>query len=87
MNSFDLATAYVITGMLYLVMPLTIGYALRRVKERSVLEWCLGGVLFGAGLLLMGQRGNWPDPISYELAVFLLIGAQLLRVCALSREN
>ena len=61
MTPFDLPTAYVIMGMLYLFMPMAIWYALRGAKARSVMEWCSGGLMFGAGLYLIGQRCHWPD--------------------------
>lgn len=84
--SFHLATAYVVMGVLYLFMPLSVWYALRRVRSRTVTEWCLGGTCFGIGLLMLGQRGNWPEWVTFELAATLTIGAQLLRITALRRD-
>ena len=86
MTPFDLPTAYVIMGMLYLFMPMAIWYALRGAKARSVMEWCSGGLMFGAGLYLIGQRGHWPDWLTYEISVLLLNAAQLIRVAAISKE-
>lgn len=85
MMSFDLSTAYVVMGMLYLVMPLSVWYALRGVRARLVAEWCGGGVMFGLGLFILGQRGNWPEWVTFEVAAILVHAAQLLRVTSLSR--
>lgn len=38
MSLFDLRTAFVVMGMLYLIMPITVWFALRLVKARSVIE-------------------------------------------------
>lgn len=38
MSLFDLRTAFVVMGMLYLIMPITVWFALRHVKARSVIE-------------------------------------------------
>ncbi|MEY2622412.1 MAG: Sensor protein FixL [Pseudomonadota bacterium] len=86
MSFFDLRTAFVVMGMLYLIMPITVWFALRHVKARSVIEWCGGGIVFGLGLFLLGQRGSWPEWVTYELAAFMINGAQWLRVCALRSE-
>lgn len=50
MSLFDLRTAFVVMGMLYLIMPITVWFALRHVKARSVIERCVGDIVFGLGL-------------------------------------
>ena len=86
MTRFDLPTAFVIMGGLYLFMPLAVWYALRGTKARSVANWCMGGLMFGLGLCLVGQRGRWPEWLTFECAALLINGAQLIRVAALRRE-
>jgi len=73
-------------GLLYLFMPIAIWYALRGTRARSVVEWCLGGLAFGVGLFLIGQRGRFPEWLTFEVASLLINGAQLIRVAALKRE-
>jgi signal transduction histidine kinase len=43
----------------------------------------LGGLAFGLSLILLGMRGKWPDALTYEMAIWLLVLGPLLRVGAL----
>jgi hypothetical protein len=46
----------------------------------------LGGLAFGLSLILLGMRGKWPDELTYEVAIWLLVLGPLLRVGALHHE-
>lgn len=83
---FDARTALLITGLLYLLMPLMVWLALRELKHPSVALWSWGGELFGFGLLLMSLRGHTPEWLSYEASNFCMYVGNMLRIQALSKE-
>ena len=86
MDFFDLHTAYLIMGALYLAMPAAVWLALRHNLTPAVNAWCGGGMLFGLGLGLLSQRAQWPHWLTYELAVLFINLGQLVRVQALRLE-
>ena len=83
MTPLHLPTAYFIAGILYLIMPISVWLMLRRRQGLSNTLWCLGGLAFGLSLILLGMRGKWPDALTYEVAIWLLVLGPLLRVGAL----
>jgi C4-dicarboxylate-specific signal transduction histidine kinase len=83
MTPLHLPTAYFIAGILYLIMPISVWLMLRKRQGLSNTLWCLGGLAFGLSLILLGMRGKWPDALTYELAIWLLVLGPLLRVGAL----
>jgi signal transduction histidine kinase len=86
MTPLHLPTAYFIAGILYLIMPISVWLMLRRRQGLSNTLWCLGGLAFGLSLILLGMRGKWPDALTYEVAIWLLVLGPLLRVGALRLE-
>ena len=86
MTLLDPRTIYLITSVMYLSMPAVVYLALRHHRRMPVTAWTLGGGLFGVGLLLIGLRGIIADVISFEVAIFLIIVGNGLRVEALRRE-
>ena len=86
MDIFDLRTAYLIMGVLYLAMPAAIWLALRESRSPAVYAWCSGGIFFALGLVLVSQRARWPAWVSFELADVLVNLGQLARVQALRLE-
>ncbi len=83
---FDARTALLITGLLYLLMPLVVWLALRELKNPSVALWCGGGELFGLGLLFMSLRGHSPEWLSFEAANFCIYVGSMLRIQALHKD-
>jgi signal transduction histidine kinase len=83
MTPLHLPTAYFIAGILYLIMPISVWLMLRKRQGLSNTLWCLGGLAFGLSLILLGMRGKWPDALTYEVAIWLLVLGPLLRVGAL----
>ena len=83
MTPLHLPTAYFIAGILYLIMPISVWLMLRKRQGLGNTLWCLGGLAFGLSLILLGMRGTWPDALTYELAIWLLVLGPLLRVGAL----
>ena len=86
MKLIDPRTVYLITALLYLLMPLVVWLALREQKSRTVVYWCTGGTLFGLGLLLVGTRDIAPDWLRFDIANLSLLAGNLLRVRALQSE-
>lgn len=77
--SLDNSTLLLVAGTLYLLLPLSIWLILRMPRERAPLIWCVGGMLGGMGLLLMGARGQIHDLLSYAVGHPLLaLGAWLV---------
>jgi PAS domain S-box-containing protein len=86
MPDFDIQTAYLIVGMLYLIMPVTAWIILAGQHSRAVALWCGGGLMFGIGLLLIGLRDQAPPWLSYSLANLLIFLSNLWRLQALRIE-
>lgn len=86
MDFFDLRTAYLVTGMLYFIMPVAVWLALKENRTGAVDAWCAGGALFGLGLLLLSLRNHLPNWITYEVAGLLMNMGHLARVTALRSE-
>jgi signal transduction histidine kinase len=86
MTPLHLPTAYFIAGILYLTMPVAVWLMLRKQNASSNTLWCLGGLSFGLSLILLGMRDQWPDVLTYGVAIWLLVLGPLLRVSALRHE-
>ncbi len=86
MNLFDARTAFLITGLLYFLMPLVVWLALREQKNGSVTLWCAGGELFGLGLLLISLREHVPDWVSYDLASLCMHLGNVQRIQSLRKQ-
>lgn len=86
MALLDPRTVFLITGLMYIVMPLLVWVALREQKNPSVTHWCLGGEVLGLGLLLIGVRNHIPDWLSYDVALLALYSGCMLRLQALRME-
>jgi len=86
MTPLHLPTAYLIAGILYMIMPVSVWLILRKRHGLSNTLWCLGGLAFGLSLILLGMRGQLPEALTYVLAIWLLVLGPLLRVGALRHE-
>ena len=71
--SLDNSTLLLVAGTLYLLLPLSIWLILRMPRERAPLIWCVGGMLGGMGVLLMGARGQIHDLRSYRARLVLVV--------------
>lgn len=85
---FDPRTAALIAGLVYLVMPLTVWSVLYGRHDRhSTALWCLGGLILGAGYLMLGLRALLPNWSLVLIASPLTYLAYSLRGAALRRER
>jgi signal transduction histidine kinase len=83
---YDVPTAYVIAGLLYLVMPAVAWIFLAGQRTSATNWWCLGGELFGFGILLVGMREHVPPWVTYALANAGLYLGNVMHVHALRVE-
>lgn len=86
MPALDPRTILLISGLLYITMPLVIFLALREQKNTMITHWVVGGEIFGLGIMLVGGRGQMPDWASYDLAHLCLFAGNLTRIHALRLE-
>ena len=76
-------TIYLITGVLYLIMPLTVWFVLYDQPSRVKSLWCLGGELLGMGLIMVGLRAHLPAWGTYPMANAVMWTAIVIQVMAL----
>lgn len=86
MTGFHVPTAFQIAGFLFLVMPIITWAILAKQSSQTVALWCIGGAVFGFGVLLVGLRVFVPAWVSYPLANFLMVMGSLLRIQSLRVE-
>jgi signal transduction histidine kinase len=84
MPVFDIQTALMIIGALYVLLPITAWIVLAEQRSTQVVLWCAGGMLLGASLAFAGGNGDrMPDEVSRFTAGFGLLVANILRTQSL----
>ena len=86
MTESNLAIAITLIGLLYLPMPIMAWSVLAASRTLSVTHWCIGGGLFGVGVLLVGLRFYLPEWLSFTLANACVMWGNLLRIQAFKLE-
>lgn len=84
MMLLDIPTAYLIVGVLFLLAPASGWLVLGAGPARTVALWCGGGLIFGAGLVLIGGRAVLPVWLSYPTASALTFLGLSMKASALS---
>lgn len=83
----DVRTAYVVVGVLYLILPMTVWVLLKDYKQKSVTLWCAGGMLVGLGTAVLGLRPllvqHLPGFITYTVFNAIVLVGYLSRVQSL----
>lgn len=71
--NFDLATAYLIVGILYILVPSLVWLLLSRNADKTTAWWCGGGILIGFSTLFWSliPQGTFPAP--FYLLIFTSI--------------
>lgn len=89
MNStvYDIATAYLIAGMIYLIMPIFAWAVLSREKSKAVNWWNWGNLIFACGLFTLGLREDYPHLLPAHSALLLFMVSNMLHVHALLLER
>lgn len=83
MITFDVRTAFLIIGLLYLLLPSITWVVLDGRRTPQVALWCGGGVLVGSGVTLVALRGDIPEWAALNLANTLIWVAHLARMQSL----
>ena len=79
MTFFHIPTAFLLVGLLYLVMPAVTWVVLSSRRSQAVALWCSGDIEFGLGIILLGLRGHVPDWATFPLANLLMFVATIQR--------
>jgi len=83
MTAFDIRTALLILGLLYLVLPVITWMVLAGKHSAQVTLWCSAGLLAGGSFILTGLRGSVPVWMTLHIAVLMLLVSFLSRSQAL----
>lgn len=83
MPDFDVRTAFLIIGVLYLLLPIITWVVLIEQRSPQVVLWCGGGLLVGIGFILIGLRGIFPELATYPIANSLIVVSHFARIQAL----
>ena len=80
---FHIPTAFLVLGSLRIILPMIAWTVLSDQRSKTAMLWCVGGEVFGVGLLLIGLRIFLPAWVSYPLANSLMWTGILIQVMAL----
>jgi signal transduction histidine kinase len=83
MFDFDVRTALVVVGLLYVLMAIIAWIVLTAQRSLPVALWCVGGVLFGLATLLTGMQGNIPEWVTFIVVNLFFYAGNLLRIQSL----
>jgi signal transduction histidine kinase len=73
MMAFDVRTAFMLVGLLYLLLPTVTWTLLTGWKSRQVSLWCSGGLLIGCSLLLVAMTGKFAEWATVSLAMLVYL--------------
>ena len=82
----DTITVLVVTGLVYLVMPINTWVAVRNIPQPSTVLWCVGSFITGIAIMLIGLRQEIPVFWSIFVAQLLLIYSFFLRARGLQQD-
>jgi hypothetical protein len=83
---FDVPTAYLVAGFLYVAMPITAWLVMGAGRSTAASIWCLGGISLGVGTLFLALRRDWPDWAIYALTNAFFYAGTLFHIAALRLE-
>lgn len=83
MLAFDVRTAFLIIGLLYVLLPIIAWVVLAEQRSHQVALWCLGGLLMGIAAILSGLYGSVPEWAYLTLAIVTFHAANLMRIQSL----
>lgn len=86
MGWLDIPTALFILGLLYLMAPGMTWAVLGQDRTPSAAWWCLGGLLFGAGVILASFASKLPALLGVLLSNVLFLSSCALRVQSLRQD-
>jgi len=80
---FNIHTAYLLMGLLYVLLPIMSWAVLAKQRHKEVALWCVGGIMFGVGAMLIGLRTALHPFVTYTLAIALIWYGMAIKVDAL----
>ena len=84
MGAFEMHTASLLVGVLYIVMPTFAWLVLGEARNRAAALWCIGGLALGiATILVSAFSGSAHRTLALTLPSFLWVVSYVLRVQAL----
>jgi signal transduction histidine kinase len=86
---FDVPTATLVVGFMYLLLPTSVFVFLREHRNPAVWFWCVGGVLNGIGFMTIVLRGGFSEispSITYTIPNALFFIGLLLRLQSLRMD-
>lgn len=83
MTQFDVMTALLFLGLLYLLLPTIAWVVLAKQRSLQVALWCFGGLMIGATAILTGLEGQIPQWLLLGLAPLCFHAANLARIQSL----
>ena len=88
MNTFEMHTASLLVGVLYVVLPLFTWVVLGAERNRAGALWCLGGLMMGSGAILVSVFSGTPHTfLSLALVVLFYTIGFAMRVQSLQLDR
>lgn len=86
----DIKTAFILVGLLYIVLPTVIFYLLKDYTHAPVRLWCFGGLLVGNSMILLAIRAQYesylPCFVAFTASNALMVLGYLFRIQSLRIE-
>lgn len=86
----DIKTAFILVGLLYIVLPTVIFYLLKDYTHAPVRLWCFGGLLVGSSMILLAIRAQYesylPCFVAFTASNALMVLGYLFRIQSLRIE-
>ncbi len=83
MSAFDIRTAFLIIGLMYLLLPTVTWLTLIRQRSLAIDLWCGGGLLVGIATVLISLHGMAPGWVTLHLSTLLLLVSHFVRIQSL----
>jgi signal transduction histidine kinase len=83
MTAFDIRTAFLILGVLYLLLPTMTWVVLKDQHSQQIALWCSGGLLAGGGLIFSGLRGGVPEWAAIYIPILMFLLSNFARIQSL----
>lgn len=88
MKLLDIRTTFLLIGLLYVLLPITVYLLLKENRQSAVKLWCAGGLVVGVGMILLGIRPlleahHAPNFLIYTVGNAMLVAGYTMRVQSL----
>lgn len=83
----DIPTTYLVSGLVFFIMPVITLGALYTERSRAVLWWCGGSLSLSVGLQIIGLRTTYYQALPFNTGFAFILAGNLLHAYALKMEN